>query len=94
MYKVGGSGSLAIAVLVLVPKIIRNQTLTDDANKTVHSIFIKPRILVDTLVMSENHNIYKVSGSGSIAIEVLVLVHKLIINKTKLIMPTKLYIQS
>ena len=82
MYKVGGSGSLAIAVLVLAPKIIRNQTLTDDADKTVHSIFIKPRILVDTLVISENPKFYKVGGSGSLAIEVLVLVPKILLNQT------------
>ena len=65
-----------IAVLVLAPKILQKQTLSDDADKTVHSNFRKLKILVDTLVLAVNPKFYKGGRSGSLAIAVLVLAPK------------------
>ena len=62
-----------IAVLVLAPKILQKQTLSDDADKTVHSNFRKLKMLVDTLVLAVNPKFYKGGRSGSLAIAVLVL---------------------
>ena len=53
-YKVGRSGSLANAVLVFAPKILRNRMLPYDFDKTIHSIFMNLKILVDTCPLCES----------------------------------------